>query len=265
MTLKTHILISKSIHLLWISLLTYHFFSPYLHDVIVFQLSSVNQISIAQLWWPIFYLGIDIGIPLYFLYKSIFPFKKFKFKIIYPKISYHPFYLNYGINPEYSIDIDNFEGIYLAAIFNIIVILIGYNENWDKTLFVIILTWGFFWRYIEEQRNKDFTLLDRLPITIEVKYYSYLKELNEVNSPFLEIGQVFDCSINKIPRNKKEANTVFIYNNNHPNKNFLIAKIENIELSQWVKEGITLKAEIIDIKSYAKLHIKMGLGLRELV
>ena len=210
------------------------------------------------MWWPIFYIGIDIGIPLYFLYKSIFPLKKFKFKIIRPKISYHPFYLNYGINPKYSIDIDNFQTTYLTAIFFIVLILISSNWNLDEMLFVTIIYWGFFWRYIENKRNKDFTLLDRLPITIEVKYYSYLKELNVSNSPFLEIGQTFDCSINKIPRNRKEANTVFIYNNNHPNKIFIIAKIESKELSQLVKDGLPLKATIIDIKPYAKLHIKIG-------
>lgn len=259
MTLKNHVVISKSIHVLWISLLIYYLFSRASQEEIIFQISNKKTILEQSI------IGILlIGLPIYFLYKSFFPTPKFKYKLIQPEINYHPFYLDYIISRKnYKFDLDDFQGYYLFA--GLIAINFSIQSADGPDLYLFIFVFGICWRIIEYRRKSVdwslmYTLIYNTPITLEAKYYSYLKDRSKTTFPFLEIGQVFDCEINKIPRNRREARTIFIYNNNHPNKNYLIAKIEISELARLIRDGKKLTAKIIDIKPYAKLHIQISVS-----
>ena len=234
--------------------------------------SNIENYSIYQFSYKLFYIGVFLGIPLFMFYRLIYP-KKMRTKIIHPKTGYHPFYFdNYFKDEKRNQISDEIMGLIIFLIMNMIVLITelikdkNYKEVTSNILFLCIYWLNiiyFGWNLLSGRSLSISNAHIYSPFTadnsliIEVKYFAYLKNRNEGAMPYLQLGQRLECKTKNIPRTKKEENTVFIYNNNHPEKDYLITKIEDEGLCEIINKGIALHAELCSIEKYSKLHIKL--------
>jgi hypothetical protein len=282
MTVKQHVFISKTIWVIIGIILLINFGSEFEIKFIkngyhifnkIFQSYPFDIFDIFMFLISIIYFIVPIFLQIKALWCILFTPNVNNFNIISPSHNFHPFYFWYGRwGANYnlissSIRSDTF--LILVCIPTIFTLGIIFDKDFashflirGSILFAFTLLISFYILTITSYRKNykyfpTFILKKADRIIIETEYINFQKENSEFPLPHLKEGQEFACKLMEMPRNEKEKNTVFIFNPNHPEKNYLVTKIEDSGLCDLIRNENNLKASLHKIEDNAVLQIKL--------